>query len=139
MRSMNSRGASQISPRSSTSSFSSVSPSPRSQPCAACLNGPFSATGRRAACICTTHSAARVRPPRAPMPPLSPNRWRAISPYLDQALEIPTEERASWRAPLRPQDAALAADLETLLDEHDVVHQSHFLEDAILDSPPPPP
>ena len=68
------------------------------------------------------------------MPPLSPNRWRAISPYLDEALEIPTEQRAAWLASLRTQDAALAADLQTLLDEHEVVHKSHFLEHAILES-----
>ena len=68
------------------------------------------------------------------MPPLSPNRWRAISPYLDEALEIPTEQRATWLASLRTQDAALAADLQTLLDEHEVVHKSHFLEHAILES-----
>ena len=68
------------------------------------------------------------------MPPLSPNRWRAISPYLDEALEIPPEQRATWLASLRTQDAALAADLQTLLDEHEVVHKSHFLEHAILES-----
>ena len=68
------------------------------------------------------------------MPPLSPNRWRAVSPYLDQALEIPTEQRAAWLASLRTEDAALAADLQTLLDENEVVHQSHFLEHALLDS-----
>ena len=67
------------------------------------------------------------------MPPLSPNRWRAVSPYLDEALDIPTEQRAAWLASLRMQDAALAADLQTLLDENEVVHQSHFLEQALLD------
>ena len=53
------------------------------------------------------------------MPPLSPDRWRAVSPYLDEALEIATEERAAWLASLRAQDAALAADLRALLAEHE--------------------
>ena len=32
------------------------------------------------------------------MPPISPDRWRALSPYLDEALEIAADERAAWLA-----------------------------------------
>ena len=35
------------------------------------------------------------------MPPLSPDRWRALSPYLDEALEIAAEDRAAWLASIR--------------------------------------
>ena len=43
----------------------------------------------------------------------------------------PREERApGWRR-IRARDAALAADLRTLLAEHEAVHESHFLERAV--------
>ena len=62
------------------------------------------------------------------MPALSPDRWRAVSPYLDEALEMAAEERAAWLASIRARDAALGADLSALLAEHEAVHESHFLE-----------
>ena len=67
------------------------------------------------------------------MPPITPERWRALSPYLDEALELASEARAEWLASISARDAALAADLETLLAEHQVVHQSRFLEAAVVD------
>ena len=67
------------------------------------------------------------------MPPLSPNRWRALSPYLDQALEIPTQDRAAWLASIGARDEFLAADLQKMLEEHHLVHESKFLERALLD------
>jgi len=62
------------------------------------------------------------------MPSLSPDRWRAVSPYLDEALEMAQEERAAWLASIRARDAALAADLRFLLGELEAVHESRFLE-----------
>jgi serine/threonine protein kinase/Tfp pilus assembly protein PilF len=62
------------------------------------------------------------------MPPLSPERWRALDPYLDQALDVATEDRPAWLASLEQHDAALAADLRTLLADHDAVHAARFLE-----------
>jgi serine/threonine protein kinase/Tfp pilus assembly protein PilF len=67
------------------------------------------------------------------MPPISPERWRALSPYLDQALEVATQERCAWLASLHAQNPALAAELRTMLVEHDLVHESHFLESGVLD------
>jgi serine/threonine-protein kinase len=65
------------------------------------------------------------------------DRWRALSPYLDEALDIPKEERTAWLTSLQVRDATLAADLRALLAEQDVVEESHFLErDAV---PPPRP
>lgn len=66
------------------------------------------------------------------MPPLSADRWRILSPYLDEALELPTVERAAWLASVGRQDAALAADLRAMLAEQDVVQESGFLEGAVL-------
>jgi eukaryotic-like serine/threonine-protein kinase len=65
------------------------------------------------------------------MPPLSADRWRALSPYLDEALELPTADRAEWLASICTRDAGLAVDLQTLLAEHDRVHDSRFLEQSV--------
>jgi hypothetical protein len=52
------------------------------------------------------------------MPPLDPERWQAVSSYLDQALAMPEEERAAWIDSLRLQSPSVAADVEALLEEH---------------------
>src|SRR5262245_59854031 len=65
------------------------------------------------------------------MPPLSPERWRAVAPYLDHALDISVEERAEWLTLVQSQDVGLAADLRQLLAEHDQLHHSNFLERAV--------
>jgi serine/threonine protein kinase/tetratricopeptide (TPR) repeat protein len=62
------------------------------------------------------------------MPQLSADRWRTLSPYLDEALDVPLEDRPAWLASLSSRDAALAADLKSLLDEHEAMHLSGFLE-----------
>jgi len=62
---------------------------------------------------------------------LSGDRWRTLAPYLDEALELATTERAQWLAALSVRDATLASDLHALLNEHDVVRESGFLEEAV--------
>jgi len=59
---------------------------------------------------------------------LTPERWQSVTPYLDQALDLPDEERGAFLASLRAQDPALADDLQVLLDEHRAVGQERFLE-----------
>ena len=59
--------------------------------------------------------------------------WRTVSPYLDQALGVPEEERTSWLASLRDRDPALADHLQALLEEHHALAQEGF-----LDHPPVP-
>jgi eukaryotic-like serine/threonine-protein kinase len=63
-------------------------------------------------------------------------RWRVVSPYLDHALELTGGERAAWLASLRHADEALAADLESLLREHDALDQEGFLAGAPPARPP---
>jgi len=65
------------------------------------------------------------------MPHVDPERWRTLSPYLDEMLDIPREERAAWLASIRARDAALAAELETMVAENDSAHESGFLERGI--------
>ena len=62
------------------------------------------------------------------MSTLSPERWQAVSPYLDQALEMPEDERAAWLAAFREQNPSLAADLQRLLEEHQSLARKGFLE-----------
>ena len=67
------------------------------------------------------------------MPPINPDRWHVLSPYLDEALEIAGHERGAWLAAIDAQDSTLAADLQTILAQHQVVHESGFLEHAMMD------
>jgi hypothetical protein len=62
------------------------------------------------------------------MPPLNPDRWRALSPYLDEALAMTSDRRGPWLAEIRAGDAALGADLESLLAEHEHLQESRYLE-----------
>jgi serine/threonine-protein kinase len=62
------------------------------------------------------------------MSTFSPERWKALSPYLDQALTLGAEERIAWLAGLRQQDPSLAAELKTLLEEHQRLAGEEFLE-----------
>ena len=57
-------------------------------------------------------------------------RWQRLSPLLDQGLEMTAEQRARWLARLRDDDAALAADLEALLDHARAAGDERFLEQA---------
>src|SRR6267142_513810 len=68
------------------------------------------------------------------MSTLGPDRWQAVSPYLDEALAMADAERASWLASLRDQNPEMAVRLEVLLEEHRVLAREGFLEHG-LDSP----
>ena len=62
------------------------------------------------------------------MSAISPDWWQKLSPYLDQALAMTEAGRAEWLASLRVQNPPLAAELEALLQEHQVLAQEYFLE-----------
>ncbi len=62
------------------------------------------------------------------MPALDRDRWQEISPYLDEALAMPPEERAGWLASLRESSPELASRVEALLAEHRLLEEAHFLE-----------
>jgi hypothetical protein len=70
------------------------------------------------------------------MAPISPDRWRTLSPYLDEALDLPTQDRAAWLASIRATDPALADELHAMLVEQELLHSSGFLEQAVLHPPP---
>ena len=56
------------------------------------------------------------------------DRWRIVSPHLDQVLELPAGERRRFLARLARQDPALAADLELLLEEERALREEKYLE-----------
>lgn len=64
------------------------------------------------------------------MLPLSPDRWRVLSPYLDEALALTQDRRAAWLAEISARDQSLGTDLESLLAEHEGLEDSAFLQGA---------
>lgn len=55
-------------------------------------------------------------------------RWRLVSPHLDQVLELSGEERRRYLTGLAGEDPALAADLELLLGEERALRDEKYLE-----------
>jgi serine/threonine protein kinase len=62
------------------------------------------------------------------MSELDRDRWRAASARLDDLLDLPVEDRAQRIAALGEEDPILAADLRSLLEEHEILQKQHFLE-----------
>ena len=62
------------------------------------------------------------------MPPLSPEQWQALIPYLDQALTLSKEECALWLESLRAEKPEIADQLGGLLEEHRAVNEEQYLE-----------
>jgi serine/threonine protein kinase len=66
------------------------------------------------------------------MSKLTPDEWRKVSPYLDEALEVVPEERDTWLLSLAKKDARLASLVQALLDEQQKLKQESFLERSPL-------
>lgn len=63
---------------------------------------------------------------------ISPERWKEVSPYLDQVLTLSGQQRLDWLARFRESKPELAAVVEELLEE-----QGDIAEDSFLDSNAP--
>ena len=72
------------------------------------------------------------------MSKLSPDQWRALSPRLDEALEMTDDQRSSWLSSLQSENPTLAYQLEILLREHRVLSEEGFLEASALELPDGP-
>ena len=59
------------------------------------------------------------------------DRWQALEPLVDRALELPDDERAAWLAELRSTSPAIAAELATLLKGESVADQRGFLSEPL--------
>jgi eukaryotic-like serine/threonine-protein kinase len=55
-------------------------------------------------------------------------RWRLVSPHLDQVLDLSGEERQRYLVDLASNDPTLAADLELLLGEERALRDEKYLE-----------
>jgi serine/threonine protein kinase/tetratricopeptide (TPR) repeat protein len=62
------------------------------------------------------------------MATLSPERWLAISPYLDKALSLTERERGPWLELLRSEKPDVADLIAKLLQEHRAAAEEGFLE-----------
>lgn len=69
------------------------------------------------------------------MSKLSPEQWRALSPHLDEALEMTEDQRSTWLSSLQSVNPILAAQLELLLQEHRVLSEKGFLERMPMERP----
>jgi eukaryotic-like serine/threonine-protein kinase len=65
---------------------------------------------------------------------LSSERWQEVSPYLDQVLSLPEDERAVWMASFRAKRPDLADLLQELLQDHRALVQAQFLERPALEA-----
>lgn len=68
---------------------------------------------------------------------LSPDQWQEVTPYLNQALGMPEEQRGRWLASLEKENPAVATLLKELLYEHRVLAEEGFLEQHSFRLPAP--
>jgi len=66
------------------------------------------------------------------MSTLNPEQWRILNPYIDEALELSPEQRATWLMALRERDPHLADLVEQFLQDQHRVRQEGFLENSLL-------
>jgi len=64
------------------------------------------------------------------MSTLSPERWSALSPYLDKALTLTAEDRTHWLEALGAENPDLAVQLKALLAEHQAAQEEAFLDNS---------
>jgi serine/threonine protein kinase/Tol biopolymer transport system component len=72
------------------------------------------------------------------MSKFSPDQWRALSPHLDEALDMTDEQRSTWLSSLQTENPMLASQLEILLQEHRALTEEGFLEESAVELPGEP-
>ncbi|MET0556031.1 MAG: serine/threonine-protein kinase [Vicinamibacteria bacterium] len=55
-------------------------------------------------------------------------RLRVVSPYIDRALDLTSDERVRWLRSVRSEDEGLAEDIEALLEEQTTLQCEGFLD-----------
>jgi len=66
------------------------------------------------------------------------DRWRELSPYLDDTLALSSDQRSKWLESIRSQNPELADRLAAALARYSVLQEEKFLESAVTVLPPPP-
>jgi serine/threonine protein kinase/Tfp pilus assembly protein PilF len=72
------------------------------------------------------------------VPGVGRNRWKILSQYLDRALDLDDAAREAWLAALDASEPSVAADVRSLLHEHETLMRNGFLEDPEERAPLPP-
>ncbi|MBI3477429.1 MAG: serine/threonine protein kinase [Acidobacteria bacterium] len=72
------------------------------------------------------------------MSTLTPEQWKALGPYLDQALTLSGEERVRWLESLRAENLALAVQVQELLDRDRAAEDEGLLENSPVRPPETP-
>ncbi len=62
-----------------------------------------------------------------------PERWRELSPLLDEVLDLAATDRPAWFDTLRANRPDLAADVEALVAEHEALDRKGFLSGSALE------
>lgn len=62
------------------------------------------------------------------MPKLHPDWWQEVSPYLDEVLALPQEDRSPWLDRLRAESPELADRVQQLMAQHAMLARDGFLE-----------
>ena len=69
------------------------------------------------------------------VPAISSERWQSASPHLDRVLDLPPSERDACLLSLWSRDAQVAADVEAMLAEHQLLSNEGFLNGPALVEP----
>src|SRR5579862_3870369 len=69
------------------------------------------------------------------MSPLQPEAWQALSPYLEEALNLREDEREAWLTSLAAHDKQLAQQVRMLLEEQEAADREHFLDRTAAEIP----
>jgi eukaryotic-like serine/threonine-protein kinase len=69
------------------------------------------------------------------MPVITRNRWQALSPYLDRALDLPPAERDSYVASVDSSDSAIADELRMFFGDRQALSRDSFLSAGVADRP----
>ena len=64
------------------------------------------------------------------METLTPERWKEISPYLDEALSLSMDQQGAWLNSLRAENPGIATLLEELLVSHRAAAKKHAVPAA---------
>jgi len=72
------------------------------------------------------------------MSTLTPEQWKIIGPYLDQALTLTGEERVRWLESLRAESPVLAGQVQELLDRDRAAEDEGLLDNSPIRLPETP-
>lgn len=72
------------------------------------------------------------------MSTLTPEQWKLLGPYLDQALTLSGEERDRWLESLRADNPVVAGQVQDLLDRDRAAEDEGLLDNSPIRSPETP-